>query len=67
MTNEIFEALTSGQAHSFRDALHDTLPLACIGVYTIWRGDEFVYVGIAGTQTPISLLNISVCAASVTG
>lgn len=54
MINEIFEALTKGPAHSFRDALHDTLPLACIGVYTIWRGDEFVYVGIAGRNLDVA-------------
>src|ERR1700757_4026526 len=48
MTNQIYEALTTGPMHSFRDVLHETLPLACIGVYTIWRGSEFVYVGIAG-------------------
>ena len=55
MTNEIFEALTSGPAHSFRDALHDRLPLACIGVYTIWRGDEFVYVGVAGRNLDLAV------------
>lgn len=48
MTNEIYETLTTGPLHSFREALDETLPLACIGVYTIWRGTEFVYVGIAG-------------------
>lgn len=48
LTNEIYEALTIGPTHSFRDALHESLLLACIGVYTIWRSTDFVYVGIAG-------------------
>ena len=55
MNNEIFEALTSGPAHSFRDALHETLPLASIGVYTIWCGNEFVYVGIAGRNLDLAV------------
>jgi hypothetical protein len=54
MTNEIYEALTTGRLHSFRDALHETLPLACIGVYTIWRGPDFVYVGIAGRNLDLA-------------
>ena len=28
--------------------------MACIGVYTIWRGDEFVYVGIAGRNLDLA-------------
>jgi hypothetical protein len=54
MTKEIFEALTVGLAHSFQDALPDRLPFACIGVYTIWHGYEFVYVGIAGRNLDIA-------------
>lgn len=54
MTSEIYEGLTTGPIHSFRDALHETLPLACIGVYTIWRGTEFVYVGIAGRNLDLA-------------
>ena len=54
MTYEIYEALTTGPQHSFRDALHETLPLACIGVYTIWRGTEFVYVGFAGRNLDLT-------------
>jgi hypothetical protein len=54
MTDEIYEALTTGPLHSFRDALHETLPLASIGVYTIWRGTEFMYVGIAGRNLDVA-------------
>jgi hypothetical protein len=54
MTDEICEALTTGPLHSFRDALHETLPLASIGVYTIWRGTVFVFVGIAGRNLDLA-------------
>jgi hypothetical protein len=50
LTSEMYEILTEGPLHSFRDVLHESLPLACIGVYTIWQCAEFVYVGIAGRK-----------------
>lgn len=51
----LYEALTTGPAYSFRDALHDSLPVASIGVYTIWREPEFLYVGIAGRNLDLTL------------
>lgn len=54
MTNGIYDALTTGPQRSFRDLLHETLPLACIGIYTIWRSTEFVYVGIAGRNLDLT-------------
>jgi hypothetical protein len=48
MTNDDYEALTTGPLHSFRGVSHERLRLAWVDVYTIWRGTEFVYVGIAG-------------------
>src|SRR5215469_12511328 len=54
MNDQIYQALTSGPLHSFRDVLHESLPLACIGIYTIWRGSEFVYVGIAGRNLDVT-------------
>jgi hypothetical protein len=53
--HDLYEVLTTGQAHSFRDALHDSLPMASIGVYTIWRGSDFLYVGIAGRNLDLTL------------
>ena len=53
--HDIFTALTTGPAHSFRDVLHETLPLASIGVYTIWRGPDFLYVGIAGRNLDLTI------------
>jgi hypothetical protein len=49
-----YDALNTGPLHSFRDALHEALPLTCIGVYTIWRGTEFMYVGIAGRNLDVA-------------
>ena len=51
----LYEALTIGPAYSFRDVLHDSLPIASIGVYTIWKGPEFLYVGIAGRNLDLTL------------
>lgn len=50
----LYSRLMSGTTYSFKETLHDSLPLACIGVYTIWRGNEFVYVGIAGRNLDLS-------------
>ena len=51
----VYTRLTSGPTYSFKETLHDSVPLACIGVYTIWRGEEFVYVGIAGRNLDLSI------------
>jgi hypothetical protein len=42
------ESLTAGPTFPFSDGLHQTLPLAACGVYTIWKASEFLYVGVAG-------------------
>jgi len=52
---EVFAALSSGSSYSFRDKLHATIPLACIGLYTIWRETAFMYVGIAGRGLDLSV------------
>ncbi len=44
----IFRILTAGTAYPFSERLHESLPLAKPGIYTIWRQAEFLYVGIAG-------------------
>lgn len=54
MDDQLYQALTCGPQHSFRDVLHESLPLACIGIYTIWRGSELMYVGIAGRNLDIT-------------
>ena len=42
------EALELGQAHRFADWPNPAVPRASAGVYTIWDGDRFIYVGMAG-------------------
>jgi hypothetical protein len=49
------EALISGPVFTFLDGLHQTLPLAVHGVYTIWKSSQFLYVGIAGRNLDISV------------
>ncbi len=44
----ILKILTTGTAYPFSERLHESLPLAKPGIYTIWRKSEFLYVGIAG-------------------
>jgi hypothetical protein len=42
------EELVSGPLFSFADWPSDLVPRRAAGVYTIWRGDEFIYVGMSG-------------------
>jgi len=42
------EALEVGPAHRFADWPNPAVPRASAGVYTIWDGDQFIYVGMAG-------------------
>jgi hypothetical protein len=50
--------LISGPMFRFSDGLHPTLPLAANGVYTIWKQNEFLYVGIAGRKLNLSIEHI---------
>jgi hypothetical protein len=52
---EIFQKLTTGTSYPFSEGLHDDLPLANAGAYTIWRGAEFIYVGIAGRGLDLTI------------
>ena len=38
----------TGPLFRFRDWPNPVIPLVAAGVYTIWRGDDFIYVGMAG-------------------
>jgi hypothetical protein len=41
--------LTNGTLYKFSDWPNEDLPNVAIGMYTIWKGDLFAYVGISGT------------------
>jgi len=45
---EVVTALQAGALHRFADWPNPNVPGVAIGLYTIWGGDEFVYVGMAG-------------------
>jgi hypothetical protein len=40
--------LQDGPLFSFADWPNDQVPRRAAGVYTVWRGDEFIYVGMSG-------------------
>jgi hypothetical protein len=44
----IVEELASGTLFSFADWPSDLVPRRAAGVYTVWRGGEFIYVGMSG-------------------
>mgnify|MGYP006136488223 CR=1 FL=1 len=48
LPKKIVEDLTAGKLYSFAERPGKGLPLVAIGIYTIWNGEEFAYVGISG-------------------
>ena len=47
-TMSVLARLEKGRLYRFDDWPTGDLPRIAAGVYTIWRGTEFVYVGMAG-------------------
>ena len=47
---EVVDDLVKGKLYSFSDWPNQDLPDVAIGMYTIWQGDLFAYVGISGTS-----------------
>lgn len=45
---EALAALETGPVHYFRDWPNTAVPQFAAGVYTVWRGNELIYVGMAG-------------------
>ena len=48
MQPNVIAALTEGPSHRFSDWPNPLVPRVAAGVYTIWRGGEFIYVGMSG-------------------
>jgi hypothetical protein len=44
--------LGTGELRRFSDWRLDTVPNAIAGVYTVWHGDELIYVGMGGRSLP---------------
>ena len=47
MMNDLVENLLSGECFPFSTWPNEAVPIGA-GVYTIWEGDKFVYVGMSG-------------------
>ena len=45
---KLVDDLTTGELYSFSERPNKGIPQVAIGIYTIWNGDEFAYVGISG-------------------
>ena len=48
--SQVIDDLVTGKLYSFSDWPNEDLPDVAIGMYTIWKGDLFAYVGISGTS-----------------
>lgn len=48
MTDEQLAALASGSRYRFADWPNPEVPNSRAGVYTVWDGDDLIYVGMAG-------------------
>ena len=49
--SSIINSLISGPpTYPFSGGLHNSLPLASCGAYTIWNASQFLYVGAAGRK-----------------
>lgn len=57
-TDTLINSLISGPLFRFCDGLHESLPLASYGVYTIWKDFQFIYVGIAGRGLDLSINHV---------
>jgi len=50
---EFLEPLEFGPRYRFADWPNAEIPMVAAGVYTVWEGDEFVYVGFAGMKLTV--------------
>jgi hypothetical protein len=44
----MMQELAAGPLFRFADWPNDQVPPRAAGVYTVWRADEFLYVGMSG-------------------
>ena len=54
---ELMHPLETGPLYLFADWPVDDVPSVATGVYTVWKVDEFIYVGMAGrgwTQSDVA-------------
>ncbi len=53
--SSIINSLISGPLYPFSGGLHNSLPLASCGAYTIWNASQFLYVGAAGRKLDLGV------------
>lgn len=47
---EVLDPLATGRSHRFADWPNDEIEPSPAGIYTVWDGDDFIYVGMAGKK-----------------
>jgi hypothetical protein len=47
LDKRLLETLEYGEIHYFRDWSNNILPKICAGVYTIWKDEQLIYVGMS--------------------
>ena len=57
MPRDALSALQSGALHAFRDWPNAAVSQLAAGVYTIWRSEELLYVGMAGRGLTAEQIN----------
>ncbi|WP_210755059.1 hypothetical protein [Gordonia paraffinivorans] len=52
---QLLEALQSGESWRFADWPNPAVPKVAAGVYTIWQGRSFIYVGMSGRAMSLDM------------
>jgi hypothetical protein len=55
----IIDQLAHGPLHRFADWPNAEVPKVAIGIYTVWRDEELLYVGIAGKSKNLPAMKAS--------
>ena len=53
----VIKKLARGPLHRFADWPNADVPMSAIGLYSVWRDDQFIYIGMAGKVTEAKLKN----------
>lgn len=56
---EQMNALVAGPVFGFAAWPNDQVPRRAAGVYTIWRQEEFIYVGMSGRGVKLRTLSLA--------
>jgi hypothetical protein len=56
LDKRLLETLEYGEIHYFRDWSNNILPRICAGVYTIWKDEQLIYVGMSGRSLSAEII-----------